>query len=85
MDDTFDWRINNRSGRYTDVNAKMYGSFFMKLGFALGRTPALFGMLAELTRGEYDGKATNAFWFKLPIATLQAMFFMIHKELKNTT
>ena len=57
----------------------------MKLGFALGRTPALFGMLAELTRGEYEGKATNAFWFKLPMATLQAMFFMKHKELKNLT
>ena len=31
MDDTFDWRINNRSGRYTDVNAKMYGSFLMTI------------------------------------------------------
>jgi hypothetical protein len=42
-------------------------------------------MLAELTRGEYEGKATNSFWFKLPMAVLQAMFFMKHKELKNTT
>ena len=57
----------------------------MRIGFALGRTPALFGMLAQLTRGEYEGKATRNFWFKLPLAILQAMFFMKHKELKNLT
>ena len=28
----------------------------MKVGFALGKTPAFFGMLADLTRGEYKGK-----------------------------
>ena len=57
----------------------------MKLGFALGKTPAMFDMLASLTRGEYEGKATRNFWFKLPLAILQAMFFMKHSEVKNLT
>ncbi len=81
------WRSHYSRDMYRAAKTKhrIYRSVFMKLGFALGRTPALFGMLAELTRGEYEGKATSAFWFKLPMAVLQAMFFMKHKELKNTT
>jgi len=81
------WRSHYSRDMYRAAKTKhrIYRSFFMKLGFALGRTPALFGMLAELTRGEYEGKATSSFWFKLPMAVLQAMFFMKHKELKNTT
>ena len=54
----------------------------MKIGFALGKTPALFGMLATLTRGEYEGKATTNFWFKLPFALVQALFGFKHKEIK---
>ena len=54
----------------------------MKVGFALGRTPALFGMLADLTRGDYKGKATTNFWFKLPLAVIQALFGFKHKEIK---
>ena len=55
----------------------------MRIGFMLGKTPAMFGMLADLTRGEYEGKATKNFWFKLPLAIIQAMFFMKHKELRG--
>jgi hypothetical protein len=55
----------------------------MRIGFALGKTPAMFEMLSSLTRGEYYGKATRNFWFKLPLAILQATFRMKHKELKG--
>ena len=50
----------------------------MKVRFALGKTPALFGMLATLTRGEYEGKATTNFWLKLPFALVQALFGFKH-------
>ena len=81
------WRSHYSRDMYRASTTKhrIYRSIFMKIGFALGRTPALFGMLAQLTRGEYEGKATRNFWFKLPLAILQAMFFMKHKELKNLT
>ena len=71
--------------RASTTKHKIYRSIFMRIGFALGQTPALFGMLAQLTRGEYEGKATRNFWFKLQLAILQAMFMMKHKELKNLT
>ncbi len=81
------WRSHYSRDMYRAATTKhrIYRSIFMKIGFALGRTPALFGMLAQLTRGEYEGKATRNFWFKLPLAILQAMFFMKHKEVKNLT
>ena len=55
----------------------------MKVGFALGKTPALFGMLADLTRGEYKGKATRNFWFKLPLALMQALLDLSTKKSKH--
>ena len=81
------WRSHYSRDMYRASTTKhrIYRSVFMRLGFALGRTPALFGMLAQLTRGEYEGKATRNFWFKLPLAIFQALFFMKHKELKNLT
>ena len=81
------WRSHYSRDMYRASTTKhrIYRSIFMRIGFALGRTPALFGMLAQLTRGEYEGKATQNFWFKLPLAILQAMFFMKHRELKNLT
>ena len=81
------WRSHYSRDMYRASKTKhrIYRSVFMRLGFALGRTPALFGMLAQLTRGEYEGKATRNFWFKLPLALVQALFFMKHKELKNLT
>ncbi len=57
----------------------------MRLGFALGKTPGMFGMLASLTRGEYEGKATRNLWLKLPLAILQVIFRMKHRELKAIT
>ena len=81
------WRSHYSRDMYRASNTKhkIYRSIFMRIGFALGQTPALFDMLAQLTRGEYEGKATRSFWFKLPLAILQAMFMMKHKELKNLT
>ena len=69
--------------RAASTKHRIYRPFFMRIGFALGKTPAMFGMLASLTRGEYSGKATRNFWFKLPLAIIQATFMMKHKELKN--
>ncbi len=78
------WRSHYSRDMYRAANTKhkIYKPFFMKVGFALGRTPALFGMLADLTRGEYKGKATTNFWFKLPFALVQALFGFKHKEIK---
>ena len=78
------WRAHYSRDMYRAANTKhkIYKPFFMKVGFALGRTPALFGMLADLTRGEYKGKATTNFWFKLPLALIQALFGFKHKEIK---
>ena len=79
------WRSHYSRDMYRAANTKhrVYGSKFMRIGFALGKTPAMFGMLAGLTRGEYEGKATRNFWFKLPLAIFQATFGMKHKELKG--
>ena len=49
----------------------MSNVYNIEIGFALGKTPALFGMLASLTRGEYEGKATTNIWFKLPLALIR--------------
>ena len=78
------WRAHYSRDMYRAAKTKhkIYRPFFMRLGFALGRTPIMFGLLASLTRGEYSGKATLSFWLKLPIALLQALFMMKHKELK---
>ena len=81
------WRSHYSRDMYRAAKTKhkIYKPFFMKLGFALGKTPAMFGMLASLTRGEYGGKATRNFWFKLPLAILQVIFRMKHRELKAIT
>ena len=81
------WRSHYSRDMYRAASTKhkIYRSFFMRMGFALGRTPAMYGMLASLTRGEYEGKATSSFWFKLPLALLQATFGMKHKDLKAIT
>ena len=81
------WRSHYSRDMYRAAKTKhkIYKPFFMKLGFALGKTPAMFGMLADLTRGEYEGKATRNFWFKLPLAILQVIFRMKHRELKAIT
>ena len=79
------WRSHYSRDMYRAASTKhkIYRPWFMKIGFALGKTPAMFGLLASLTRGEYEGKATRSFLFKLLPATFQAIFFMKHKELKN--
>ena len=81
------WRSHYSRDMYRAASTKhkIYRSFFMRIGFALGRTPAMYGMLASLTRGDYEGKATRSFWVKLPLALLQATFGMKHKALKAIT
>ena len=78
------WRSHYSRDMYRAATTKhkIYKPFFMKVGFALGKTPALFGMLADLTRGEYKGRATTNFWLKLPFALVQALFGFKHKEIK---
>ena len=81
------WRSHYERDMYRAANTKhkIYRPLFMRIGFLLGKTPAMYGMLASLTRGEYEGKATRSFWLKLPLALLQATFGMKHKDLKNIT
>ena len=81
------WRSHYSRDMYRAASTKhkIYRPFFMRVGFALGRTPAMYGMLASLTRGEYEGKATRSFWVKLPLAIVQATFGMKHKDLKAIT
>jgi hypothetical protein len=36
-----------------------------------------------MTRGEYEGKAMRDFWLRLPLAAVQALFGMRHRELAS--
>ena len=77
------WREHYAQEMYRAATSKhrVYRPFFMRLGFAVGRTPAVFGLLATLTRGEYEGRAMRNFWLRLPLALLQALFGMRHRGL----
>ena len=77
------WREHYAQEMYRAATSKhrVYRPFFMRLGFALGGTPAVFGLLATLTRGEYEGRAMRNFWLRLPLALLQALFGMRHRVL----
>ena len=78
------WRTAYRDEMYRAARTRrtIYRPLFMRLGFALGATPALFGLLAALTRDEYHGKAVRSFWFRLPLALVQALFRRRHRELR---
>ena len=77
------WREHYAQEMYRAATSKhrIYRPLFMRLGFALGGTPAVFGLLATLTRGEYEGRAMRNFWLRLPLALLQALFGMRHRGL----
>jgi len=79
------WREHYAKEMYRAASSKhrIYRPFFMRLGFALGGTPAVFGLLAMMTRGEYEGKAMRDFWLRLPLAAVQALFGMRHRELAS--
>ena len=79
------WREHYAHDMYRAAKTKhrIYRPFFMRIGFALGRTPAVFGLLSTLTRGEYEGKATRAFYLRAPLAALQVLFGMRHRDVRT--
>ena len=68
------------------VKHQIYRSWFLKLAFRLGRTPALFHLLSSIVRDEdRQSMSVIRFWLKLPFAFVQALFGLTHHSLKSDT
>ena len=82
------WREHYREDMYHAVTVKhqIYRSWFLRLAFKLGRTPSLFHLLSSIVRDEdRQSMSVIKFWFKLPIACMQALFGITHPSLKSNT
>ena len=82
------WREHYREDMYHAVTVKhqIYRSWFLRIAFKLGRTPSLFHLLSSIVRDEdRQSMSVIKFWFKLPIACMQALFGITHPSLKSNT
>ena len=81
------WREHYYEDMYRAVTVKhqIYRSFFLKLAFRLGRTPTLFHLLSSIVRDDdKQSMSIRKFWFKLPLAMIQASLGMVHPEVKTS-
>jgi len=71
------WREDYARDMYRHCDLKMkylFKPWFQKLGFGLGNTRTIHGLLQGMCDGTFHGNAMRSFAARLPLAVLQAIF-----------